>query len=71
MQDNRLDPAFAEALSEIERDFFRSGDELEDSAPFETWENLDSRIVQPANDEDEWEWAIAIARARTRAKTAA
>ena len=65
-----MDPAFAEALSEIEQDFFRGGDALEASSPFETWDELESRVHQ-VNDEDEWEWAIAIARARssTRAST--
>lgn len=67
MQDSTMDPAFAEALSEIERDFFRGWDEREDRPSFQSWDELESRIhakLQPANDEEEWEWAIRIARAR-------
>lgn len=67
MQDSTMDPAFAEALSEIERDFFRGWDEGENQPAFESWDQLESRVIshlQPANDEEEWEWAIKIARAR-------
>lgn len=67
-----MDPAFADALSEIELDFFRTGDELE-IPMIESWDHLVSKVTPAASEpeDDDWEWAIAIARARhTRASTA-
>ena len=67
MQDKPIHPAFAEALSQIELDFFRAGDDLDAPVSAEIWDNLSSAVHTTAAaepEEDDWEWAIAIARAR-------